>query len=293
MIGRAGRPGFDTQGRAVVLVEISKKNFYKKFLYTPFPVESCLRERLCENINAEIASHTINSLVDAVGYLTWTFFARRVKANPSYYGASSNSTEDVEDFLTSVAEETLSKLKEQDCVSMDDNDLVRSTVLGQACSEYYLNHKTPKQVLFGLNQLSRIIEDEAPAGKICDEENDTDLESVIKAMKQLHPVKRSAHLEEITVAWILYTLCSTHEFDELPVRHNEELLNEDLADEVMWGADTSSIMSKDGTSGKIEPEIFADSHTKAFLLVQAWLEKGQLPISDYVNDTKTVLDSRE
>jgi replicative superfamily II helicase len=29
MIGRAGRPGFDTEGRAVVLVESSKKNFYK------------------------------------------------------------------------------------------------------------------------------------------------------------------------------------------------------------------------------------------------------------------------
>ena len=29
MIGRAGRPGFDTEGRAVVLVEASNKNFYK------------------------------------------------------------------------------------------------------------------------------------------------------------------------------------------------------------------------------------------------------------------------
>ena len=29
MIGRAGRPGFDTEGTAVVLVESSKKNFYK------------------------------------------------------------------------------------------------------------------------------------------------------------------------------------------------------------------------------------------------------------------------
>jgi activating signal cointegrator complex subunit 3 len=28
MIGRAGRPGFDTEGKAVVLVESSKKNFY-------------------------------------------------------------------------------------------------------------------------------------------------------------------------------------------------------------------------------------------------------------------------
>lgn len=40
MIGRAGRPQFDDSGVAVVLVQDIKKNFYKKFLYEPFPVES-------------------------------------------------------------------------------------------------------------------------------------------------------------------------------------------------------------------------------------------------------------
>jgi len=29
MIGRAGRPGYDTEGRAVVMVESSKKKFYQ------------------------------------------------------------------------------------------------------------------------------------------------------------------------------------------------------------------------------------------------------------------------
>ena len=40
MMGRAGRPQFDDQGKAVVLVHDVKKQFYKKFLYEPFPVES-------------------------------------------------------------------------------------------------------------------------------------------------------------------------------------------------------------------------------------------------------------
>lgn len=41
MMGRAGRPQFDTEGVAVIMVEQEKKNFYKKFVYEPFPVERC------------------------------------------------------------------------------------------------------------------------------------------------------------------------------------------------------------------------------------------------------------
>ena len=44
--GRAGRPQFDNQGVAVILVHEPKKTFYRKFLYEPFPVESCLQEQL-------------------------------------------------------------------------------------------------------------------------------------------------------------------------------------------------------------------------------------------------------
>jgi len=40
MMGRAGRPQFDDEGVAVILVHDVKKHFYKKFIYEPFPVES-------------------------------------------------------------------------------------------------------------------------------------------------------------------------------------------------------------------------------------------------------------
>lgn len=83
MMGRAGRPQFDKEGVAVIMCEESKKAFLKKFLYEPFPVESCLGERMCDTINAEISIGTISCYSDAIGYLKWTFYARRVKLNPS------------------------------------------------------------------------------------------------------------------------------------------------------------------------------------------------------------------
>lgn len=46
-MGRAGRPQFDDQGKAVILVHDIKKDFYKKFLYEPFPVESRWRLQHC------------------------------------------------------------------------------------------------------------------------------------------------------------------------------------------------------------------------------------------------------
>ncbi len=47
-MGRAGRPQYDRQGVAVIMVHDPKKSFYKKFLYEPFPVESSLLDQVCQ-----------------------------------------------------------------------------------------------------------------------------------------------------------------------------------------------------------------------------------------------------
>ena len=46
MMGRAGRPQFDQKGVAVIMVHEPKKQFYKRFLYEPFPVESALQSKV-------------------------------------------------------------------------------------------------------------------------------------------------------------------------------------------------------------------------------------------------------
>lgn len=42
MVGRAGRPQYNDKGFACVYVEKSKKNFYRKYLNDPFPIESVI-----------------------------------------------------------------------------------------------------------------------------------------------------------------------------------------------------------------------------------------------------------
>ncbi len=94
MMGRAGRPQFDDSAIAVVMVHEPKKNFYRRFIYEPFPVESSLHEQLTDHLNAEIVGKTITNKSEAIDYLTWTYFFRRLMANPSYYDPTSAMDEE-------------------------------------------------------------------------------------------------------------------------------------------------------------------------------------------------------
>lgn len=90
MMGRAGRPQFDTSGTAVVYVSANKKSYYKKFLFEPFPVESSLHHSLADALGPEITAGLITKESEAFAYLSWTYLARRYMKNPVYYG---NETE--------------------------------------------------------------------------------------------------------------------------------------------------------------------------------------------------------
>ena len=86
MLGRAGRPQFDSSGVARIFTQDSKKDFYKHFLHTGFPVESSLHTALDNHLCAEISAKTVTHMQDALDLMTWTFYYRRLQKNPSYYG---------------------------------------------------------------------------------------------------------------------------------------------------------------------------------------------------------------
>ena len=109
MMGRAGRPQFDDQGVAVILVHEPKKSFYRKFLYEPFPVESCLHEQLHDHFNAEIVNGTIRSKQDGVDFLSWTYFYRRLTRNPAYYHLDDPSEAAIGTFLSDLVESTIGR----------------------------------------------------------------------------------------------------------------------------------------------------------------------------------------
>ena len=105
MIGRAGRPQYDDSAVAVVYVQDVKKNFYKRFLYEPFPVESSLLPALPNHVNAEVSAGTVTSKQQIIEYISGTYFYRRLFANPAYYTVDDPTPQGMTKFLTQVVDE--------------------------------------------------------------------------------------------------------------------------------------------------------------------------------------------
>ncbi|XP_006824124.2 activating signal cointegrator 1 complex subunit 3-like [Saccoglossus kowalevskii] len=233
MMGRAGRPQFDDQGTAVILVHDIKKHFYKKFLYEPFPVESNLLEVLADHLNAEIVAGTITSKQDAMDYITWTYFFRRLVQNPSYYELEDVEHDSINKFLSNLVEKALVDLESSYCVEIDeDNRGILPQTLGRIASYYYLYHKSVR--LF-----------------------------------------KEKLTSDCSIPELISVLTDAHEYDELPVRHNEDATNGELAEKVPL---------------EVNPYSYDSPHTKAHLLFQTHFSRLQLPSTDYATDTKSVLD---
>uniref|UniRef100_A0A665VDX8 Activating signal cointegrator 1 complex subunit 3 n=1 Tax=Echeneis naucrates TaxID=173247 RepID=A0A665VDX8_ECHNA len=142
MVGKANRPMLDDEGRCVIMCQGSKKDFFKKFLYEPLPVESHLDHCLHDHFNAEIVTKTVENKQDAVDYLTWTFLYRRMTQNPNYYNLQGMSHRHLSDHLSELVENTLHDLEQSKCISIEDEMDVAPLNLGMIAAYYYINYTT-------------------------------------------------------------------------------------------------------------------------------------------------------
>eukprot|EP01137_Pigoraptor_chileana_P032324 Opistho-2@21526 len=142
MMGRANRPGVDANARCVLMCQTSKKEFYKKFVYEPLPVESHLDHSLHDHFNSEIVTKTIENKQDAVDYLTWTFLYRRMNQNPNYYNLQGTSHRHLSDHLSELVENTLGDLERSKCIEIVDEMDLLPLNLGMIAAFYYVNYMT-------------------------------------------------------------------------------------------------------------------------------------------------------
>ncbi|KAJ5899862.1 hypothetical protein N7495_004606 [Penicillium taxi] len=137
MFGKASRPGKEKLGRGVLMVPTHKREYYKKFLNEALPVESQLQSYLHDAFVTEASSNTIASTQDALDWMTYTYFYRRLLANPSFYGLSSVSHDGLSAFLSDLVEQTLKELSEAKLIDLDEDDDSVSPLNAAMISAYY------------------------------------------------------------------------------------------------------------------------------------------------------------
>lgn len=141
LMGRAGRPGTDDTGRVVLLCAGSRKEYLKKFLYEPLPLESGLGagRALADHLCAEVVNGVVESKQDALDYLTWTLLYRRLPANPAFYGLGGTSHRHLSDFLSELVDASVSDLEAARCIAVDEDGVGLTALnLGMIASYYYV-----------------------------------------------------------------------------------------------------------------------------------------------------------
>ncbi|KAJ2722989.1 Pre-mRNA splicing [Coemansia sp. Benny D115] len=157
MMGRAGRPLVDEQAVCVLLCMSGKREFYKKFLYEPLPLESRLDGQLHDAMNSEVVAKTIESKQDAVDYLTWTLMYRRLVQNPNYYGLQGTSQQHLSEYLSELIESTLGDLAAAKCVAMDEEEMeVTATNLGMIAAYYQIRYVTVEMFALSLSAKTKL-----------------------------------------------------------------------------------------------------------------------------------------
>lgn len=122
MFGKGTRPLLDKSSKGLLMLPATKSQYYKKFLSEALPIESHLQVNMHDAFVSEISTRIIQSTQDAVDWATYTYFYRRLLANPSYYGLIDTSHEGLSTHLSELVENTLKDLSEAKLVELDEED---------------------------------------------------------------------------------------------------------------------------------------------------------------------------
>ncbi|CZT48004.1 related to ATP dependent RNA helicase [Rhynchosporium secalis] len=157
MFGKASRPLEDKLSKGVLMVPAVKREYYKKFLNEALPIESHLQVFLHDAFVSEISTKMIESADDAINWTTFTYFYRRLLANPSYYSLADTSHEGLSAHLSELVETTLKDLAETKIIDLDDEDDSVTPLNAAMIAAYYnISYITMQTFLLSLSGRTKL-----------------------------------------------------------------------------------------------------------------------------------------
>jgi pre-mRNA-splicing helicase BRR2 len=157
MVGKAGRPlEGDAVGKCMLLCFGPKKEYLKRLLYEPLPIESHLDHFLHDHLNAEIVTKTVENKQDAVDYLTWSFYWPRLAHNPNYYNLQGVTHRHLSDHLSELVEGVINDLEESRAVAVEEEMDLSPLNLGMIAGYYYIAYTTVELFASSLTEKTKL-----------------------------------------------------------------------------------------------------------------------------------------
>lgn len=146
MLGRAGRPQYDTKGEGILITNHSELQYYLSLLNQQLPIESQLISKLPDMLNAEIVLGTIQNVRDAVNWMEYTYLYVRLKRAPTLYGLSHDAEKEdkhLEQHIADLIHTAALDLERSGLIKYDiKTGHFQVTELGRISSHYYCTHDT-------------------------------------------------------------------------------------------------------------------------------------------------------
>ncbi|KAI7296821.1 Sec63-domain-containing protein, partial [Hortaea werneckii] len=145
MLGRAGRPQYDTYGEGIIITAQSELQYYLSLMNQQLPIESQFVSRLADNLNAEIVLGNVRSRDEGVDWLGYTYLFVRMIRSPGLYqvGADYDDDETLEQKRVDLIHSAAMVLEKANLVKYDKKTgRLQGTDLGRIASHYYITHNS-------------------------------------------------------------------------------------------------------------------------------------------------------
>ncbi|KAK4536374.1 hypothetical protein CDCA_CDCA08G2399 [Cyanidium caldarium] len=142
MIGRAGRPPFDSCGDGIIITSERELSRYVALVNGQTPLESHLLSALPESLLAEIAAGAVVSAAEAADWLTHTFLYVRLLRHPVAYGVHAEEVPPGDEQLLAPrqrwCQQALQRLEAGGLIRRSSSVEVEATERGRLVALFYL-----------------------------------------------------------------------------------------------------------------------------------------------------------
>ncbi|KAL7539117.1 hypothetical protein ACHAXR_010579 [Thalassiosira sp. AJA248-18] len=149
MMGRAGRPGYDDSGTAVIMTDSFSKTRYENVSQGLKVVESHLMhgDKLTEVLNIEVSQGVITSPEEAVDWVKGTFLFRRIQSHPLFYGFKGKGSDELHSYILDKCTDSIKKLTKIRAITLEDDGTFSPDAGCHVMSRNFVDFETMKSIV--------------------------------------------------------------------------------------------------------------------------------------------------